>query len=167
MQKQAQKMAPIALMFLIGVTLPFVTKFTSSTENNPIVTVTESQAPQARKKALNFDKNLLGKASWYGVPFHGRRTANGEIYNMHTLTAAHKSLPFDSIVKVTNKINKESIIVRINDRGPYIKGRDIDLSYAAAKQLNMLGDGVVPVELEIITSQAKFVYRTPPSLKKL
>lgn len=102
---------------------------------------------------------LIGKASWYGVPFHGRLTANGEIYDMNTLTAAHKTLPFDSLVKVTNLANNESVIVRINDRGPYVHGRNIDLSYQAAKHLNMVGAGVAPVKLEILAATNKFVYR--------
>lgn len=102
---------------------------------------------------------LIGKASWYGFPFHGRLTANGEIYDMNTLTAAHKTLPFDSLVKVTNLANNESVIVRINDRGPYVHGRNIDLSYQAAKHLNMVGTGVAPVKLEILAATNKFIYR--------
>lgn len=168
MSKDFQKLLPIALMLLIGLTIPVLTQFQpQKAQKDPIVTVKEAVQPKTKKLALDFDKRILGKASWYGVPFHGRRTANGEIYNMHTLTAAHKTLPFDSIVKVTNQLNNESIIVRINDRGPYINGRDIDLSYGAAKQLNMLHSGVIPVKLEVITNKSKFVYRTPPSLNKL
>lgn len=92
---------------------------------------------------------LTGKASWYGGYFHGRKTANGETYNMYSLTAAHKSLPFGSVVKVTNLENQKIVFVRINDRGPYIQGRHIDLSLAAAQKLGMVGSGVVPVKLEI------------------
>lgn len=95
------------------------------------------------------DFYLTGKASWYGGYFHGRKTANGETYNMYSLTAAHKSLPFGSLVKVTNLENQKTIFVRINDRGPYIQGRHIDLSLAAAQKLGMVGSGVVPVKLEV------------------
>lgn len=84
-----------------------------------------------------------GIASWYGPRFHGRRMANGEIYNMHEVQAAHKKLPLGSVVEVINLHNRKSIIVRITDRGPYIRGRIIDLSYAAAKKLDMLEHGVV------------------------
>lgn len=82
---------------------------------------------------------------------------------MHALTAAHKSLPFDSLVKVTNLNNGKTVIVRINDRGPYAHNREIDLSYMAAKQLNMIGQGVAKVKLEILKSPEKFVYRQLPS----
>ena len=88
-----------------------------------------------------------GKASWYGQPFHGRQTANGEIYNMHTVSAAHRQLPLPSIVIVTNLKNNQSIAVRVNDRGPYYGKRIIDLSYSAAKKINMVEDGVVPVQV--------------------
>lgn len=84
-----------------------------------------------------------GRASWYGPGFHGRRMANGDIYDMHEIQAAHKKLPLGSVVEVINLYNRKSIIVRITDRGPYIKGRIIDLSYAAAKELDMIGHGVV------------------------
>lgn len=79
-----------------------------------------------------------GVASWYGPKFHGRRTASGEVFDMHRLTAAHPWLPFGTIVKVTNLENGLSVVVRINDRGPFVKGRIIDLSYAAAKKIRML-----------------------------
>ncbi|MCL2792779.1 MAG: septal ring lytic transglycosylase RlpA family protein [Spirochaetaceae bacterium] len=104
-----------------------------------------------------------GYASWYGGKFHGRRTANGEIYNMHQLTAAHKTLPFDTIVKVKNLENGKTTVVRINDRGPFIEGRIIDLSYAAAKEIGMVEAGIVKVALEIIEGDASqainYVYR--------
>ena len=88
-----------------------------------------------------------GLASWYGGTFHGRRTANGEIYNMYALSAAHKSLPMSSLAIVTNLKNNKFVVVRINDRGPFYKQRIIDLSYAAAHQINMVKDGVVFVRV--------------------
>ena len=91
-----------------------------------------------------------GKASWYGKPFHGRLTASGERYDMHAPTAAHKSLPFGTRVRVTNLDNGKHTVVRINDRGPFVKGRIIDLSYGAAKKIQMLQTGVVRVKLEIV-----------------
>ena len=92
-----------------------------------------------------------GVASWYGLNFHGKTTSNKEIYDMHDLTAAHKSLPFGTYVVVTNLNNGKSVTVRINDRGPFVKGRIIDLSYAAAKAVDMIGTGTAPVKLEILT----------------
>ena len=89
-------------------------------------------------------------ASWYGEEFHGRRTASGELYNMYALTAAHKSLPLGTILKVTHRRNGKSVQVTINDRGPFIKGRDLDLSYAAALRLDCIIEGVVPVSVEWI-----------------
>ncbi len=98
-----------------------------------------------------------GKASWYGREFHGRPTASGEIYNMYKHTAAHKILPLGTYVKVQNLINNKHIIVRINDRGPFVKGRIIDLSYAAAKDLQLIGPGIVDVK---ITALGKEVGRS-------
>jgi rare lipoprotein A len=89
-----------------------------------------------------------GTASYYADQFQGRRTANGETFNMHELTAAHRSLPFGTWVKVTNMNNGKDVIVRINDRGPYVKGRIIDLSIGAAKELGIVHSGIVQVKLE-------------------
>lgn len=91
-----------------------------------------------------------GLASWYGEDFHGKTTSSREVYNMFDMTAAHKTLPFETYVMVTNLENGKSVIVRINDRGPFIKGRIIDLSFAAAKVLDMVGPGVVPVRVEVL-----------------
>lgn len=89
-----------------------------------------------------------GQASYYGARHHGNKTASGERFNQHALTAAHRSLPFGSLVRVTNLRNDKTVVVRINDRGPYAKKRIIDLSHAAAKRLGMLRDGVVPVRVQ-------------------
>lgn len=94
--------------------------------------------------------SFSGKASWYGPGFHGRLTANGERYNQNAMTAAHKHLRFGTRVKVTNLRNGRSVIVRINDRGPFIKGRVIDLSAAAARSLNMIHSGVAPVTITVL-----------------
>lgn len=95
-------------------------------------------------------KPQTGVASWYGPKFHGRTTANGERYNMMDLTAAHKTLPFGTYVMVTKKSTKNGIVVRINDRGPFVQGRIIDLSYAAAKVIGASTSGVISVELRIM-----------------
>jgi rare lipoprotein A (peptidoglycan hydrolase) len=92
----------------------------------------------------------VGAASWYGDPFHGQLTANGEIYNMFEMTAAHPSLPFGTSLRVTNVRSGRSVVVRINDRGPFIGGRILDLSYAAAKQLRLVWPGQAQVRLDLI-----------------
>jgi rare lipoprotein A len=94
-----------------------------------------------------------GKASWYGKEFHGRATASGTPYNMYAKSAAHKILPLDTWVKVVNLSNKKSIIVPITDRGPFVKGRVIDLSYGAARELDMIGPGVVDVRVEALAKE--------------
>jgi rare lipoprotein A len=91
-----------------------------------------------------------GIASWYGQDFHGWMTANGEIYDMEALTAAHRTLPLGTVVRVTNVMNGKQTRVRINDRGPYVNGRILDLSHAAAGELDMVKDGITPVQLEVI-----------------
>ncbi len=91
-----------------------------------------------------------GIASWYGADFHGKKTANGETYNMYSYTAAHKTLPFNTYVKVTNLRNGRSTIVRINDRGPFVRNRIIDLSYSAARAIGMARAGTAPVLIETV-----------------
>jgi len=95
-------------------------------------------------------QNEQGIASWYGHPFHGRPTASGEMYNMHDLTAAHRTLPFGTRVRVHDLDNGHDVEVRINDRGPFVEGRIIDLSNAAAKSMQMIGAGTAHVSLEIL-----------------
>ena len=92
-----------------------------------------------------------GVASWYGVPFNGHRTSNGEIYDMYQFTAAHRTLPFDSVVRVTNLRNSKQTEVRINDRGPFVENRVIDLSLAAARALDMVGTGTALVRIELLS----------------
>jgi rare lipoprotein A len=91
-----------------------------------------------------------GWASWYGDDFHGRRTSSGEVYDMYQLTAAHQSLPMGTNVMVTHMANGNSVMVTINDRGPFVKGRIIDLSYAAARALRMVEEGVARVRVEVL-----------------
>ena len=99
---------------------------------------------------VSYKKMGTMKASWYGPRFHGRKTANGEIYDQMALTAAHKSLPFGTRLKLINPVNHKSIIVRVNDRGPYIPGRQIDLSKRAAMELGTFNKGVVKLKVEKI-----------------
>jgi len=95
-------------------------------------------------------KTDTGVASYYALKFHGRKTASGELFHKDSLTAAHKTLPFGTMVRVTNLKNKKSVIVKINDRGMKGKKRIIDLSIAAAKELNMIGSGLIKVKVEVL-----------------
>jgi rare lipoprotein A len=96
-----------------------------------------------------------GEASWYGEPYNGRRAASGEIFDMEQLTAAHRSLPFQTWVEVTNLTNGKHVDVRITDRGPFVDGRIIDLSRAAAREIDMLRAGIAPVELRVIEAPVR------------
>ncbi|MDD5372238.1 MAG: septal ring lytic transglycosylase RlpA family protein [Sulfurimonas sp.] len=103
-----------------------------------------------------------GNASWYGPDFHGKSTSNGETYNMYDMTAAHKTLPMNTIVKVTNQRNGLNTVVRINDRGPFVDTRIIDLSNTAARKIGMLNDGTAPVIVEVLGFNAKGGQQIPP-----
>ncbi len=105
-----------------------------------------------------------GKASWYGKKFHGHKTSNGEVYDMYSMTAAHKTLPIPSYVKVTNVDNGKAAVVRINDRGPFHSGRIIDLSYAAAYKLGVIETGTANVEIEAIPTSKKNVTTDPNAI---
>jgi rare lipoprotein A len=109
-----------------------------------------------------------GIASWYGSDFHGKTTSNGETYDMHAMTAAHKTLPLGVYVKVRNRDNGRETVVRINDRGPFVTGRIIDLSYSAAKDIGMVGSGTASVKIEALgylddTGKGGTAYRAPAS----
>ena len=128
---------------------------TEKTEFDPIIVEksnnVENQSAIEQSQPLQIARAVFsGKASWYGPGFHGRLTANGERYNQYALTAAHRSLPFGTRVRVTNMNNGRSVVVRINDRGPFIRGRVIDLSTAAASNIGMIHHGVVPVRVQVI-----------------
>ena len=105
------------------------------------------------KKKSNLDKSkkiYTGISSYYGPKFHGKLTANGEIFDMYGVTAAHKEFPFNTVVRVTNENNGKSLIIRINDRGPYVDKRILDCSFGAAKKLGFVGSGTTPVKIEVI-----------------
>ncbi|RJP24123.1 MAG: septal ring lytic transglycosylase RlpA family protein [Candidatus Abyssobacteria bacterium SURF_5] len=110
-----------------------------------------ARLPWVGEKAPRPGDRYYGVASWYGHEFHGRSTANGERFNMNALTAAHRTFPFGTRVRVTNLRNGRKCVVRINDRGPWIRGREIDLSYAAARDLGMLNTGLEKVLIEVLS----------------
>jgi rare lipoprotein A len=119
-----------------------------------------------------FAQTYKGKASYYAQPFHGRKSASGRIYNMYEYTCAHKTLPFGTKLKVTNQANGKTVTVEVTDRGPYVKGRIVDLSKAAAMDLDMMKSGVADVEVEIIKdektskSSATLILSEPELLKE-
>lgn len=146
----------VATLMVIGIIL-FPTQLASAsrTDNHvkkKTLEVKQQKEKQLKKKRLLEkrwkNKKMKTKASWYGPGFHKRLTANGERYNMYALTAAHKKLPFGSIVKVTNLDNNKSVIVKINDRGPVPKDRGVDLSKAANEKINC---NLCNVELKVLT----------------
>ncbi len=136
---------------------PVIAQETTASKTEVVRTTAQAQEKSASKrvKKVNYSPQKAtflnsGVASYYGPGFHGRRTANGETFNMNALTAAHRTLPFGTLVKVTNLSNGKSAIVRVNDRGPYVGKRVIDLSVAAAKQIGSTGSGTARVSLEVM-----------------
>lgn len=123
-------------------------------ENLPIIKrknkkiIPEEKKKTPRKKPQT--KENIKRASWYGPRFHGRKTANGKTYNMYAVSAAHKTLPIGTWIRVVNLKNNKYVDLQINDRGPFIRGRDLDLSYGAAKELGMIETGVVPVKISLL-----------------
>jgi len=105
-----------------------------------------------------------GVASWYGPGFHGKKTTSGTVYDQHAMTAAHQTLPLGSNVRVTNLNNNKSVTVLINDRGPFAKGRIIDLSYAAARQVDMIGPGTAPVRVDVLDTGGQRLTAIPDHL---
>lgn len=143
-----------ALLFLVFIALVGFT-FVINDDETPSLPTTDVEEISLETNSPVVDPNLVDymdlgtmKASWYGPGFHGRKTANGEKYDQMSYTAAHKSLRFGTLLKVTNPKNGKSIVVRINDRGPYIEGRDLDLSKAAALELGLMRKGVSRLKVE-------------------
>jgi rare lipoprotein A len=123
-----------------------------SSRGNPTSYVVFGQRYYVMETSYGYSER--GVASWYGRKFHGKPTSSGEIYDMHDMTAAHKSLPLPTTVRVTNLKNGRSILVKVNDRGPFIDNRIIDLSYAAARKLDMITNGTAFVEVETVSTGA-------------
>ena len=141
----------IVSIILITACLAFVDlSDTAAGENSGFTKITISKDAKPNFSSVEYNDIGIMTASWYGPRFHGKLTANGEIYNQMALTAAHKSLPFGTVLKVTNIRNGKSVIVRINDRGPYIDGRDLDLSKGTAQALGMISQGVIKVTVKEI-----------------
>jgi rare lipoprotein A len=126
----------------------------------PPPTSPRDSAPRTSAPPITVPRNAkpiyveTGMASWYGPPYHNRKGANGEVYDMHAATAAHRTIPLNSIVRVTNVANGRAVLVRITDRGPFIEGRILDLSLAAAKEIDVWRPGVAKVKVEVLEAPA-------------
>ena len=142
----------IAAVFLGCTPAPIYRSGGAST--SPVKEIAAEQKAQLPAKAEPWPLSVQeGLASYYGREFHGRKTANGETFDMEAMTAAHRTLPFGTVVRVTNLRNNQSVTIKINDRGPFVEGRLIDLSQGAARKIGI--DGVEPVRLEIIQQPDK------------
>jgi rare lipoprotein A len=126
----------------------------ATAERRPSPPVVARPLPETRPTPGDPARGQVGKASWYGDAHHGKKTASGERYDKTQLTAAHRTLPLGTRVRVTNVENDRSVVVRINDRGPFVDGRIIDLSHAAAREIGSLGAGVVTVRVEVLPDGA-------------
>ena len=150
MRSLAKILFILVLVALVGFTLVVnEDKITDPVVTEDVISVEEESITADRSLVEFVDKGSM-KASWYGPGFHGQKTANGEVYDQNSFTAAHKSLKFGTLLKITNLKNSKSVVVRINDRGPYIHGRDLDLSKAAALELGMVRKGVAKIKVEEI-----------------
>jgi rare lipoprotein A len=145
----------LLVFFLAGCAARTPVATRAPTTSPPTVAAAPAPPPPAVRRDNNPPPSTLGRveegnASWYGPPFHGRKSSNGETYDMYKMTAAHRTLPFETMVRVTNLNNGKSTTVRITDRGPFVGNRIIDLSLAAAREIESVGPGVVPVRLEVL-----------------
>ncbi len=156
MKKQSKKLLALFLGFQLLLVAPIIAESVSSPNSDFVPTsqsdmVIDSLQTQEPPGAPPGETMV---ATYYSKRFHGRKTASGEPYDHYALTCAHKNLPFQTLLKVTNPQTGQSVNVRVNDRGPFTRGRDLDLSYAAAKEIGMLRAGVVPVEVQIILEES-------------
>lgn len=139
----------ILLLFILIESCSPAPRYSSKSKTN--VSPPKKTFNKNKKKTFNKNKKIFtGVSSYYGPNFHGKLTANGEVYDMYGITAAHKEIPLNTVARVTNLDNGRSLILRINDRGPYIDGRILDCSYGAAKKLDFLTQGTANVKIEVI-----------------
>lgn len=134
---------------------PYASRHTSKARHKATMKTYRVRGRTYRPTYVGIGDTMRGISSWYGPNFHGKYTSNGEVYNMHKMTAAHKTWPMDTIVKVQNLTNGRSVIVRINDRGPFVRGRIIDCSYAAGKKLGLDRTGIAKVKLTVLGFSGK------------
>jgi rare lipoprotein A len=134
---------------------PYATSHTSKARHKATMRTYHVRGRTYHPTYVSVGDTMRGISSWYGPNFHGKYTSNGEVYNMHRMTAAHKTWPMDTLVKVENLTNGRSVIVRINDRGPFVRGRIIDCSYAAGKKLGLDRTGIAKVKLTVLGFSGK------------
>lgn len=134
-------------MYLVLILITFIL---SCTVDRSLRYVGSRPNPGRVNRGVDKQGHLLGISSYYGEKFHGRKTANGETFNMYDFTAAHKTLPFGTIIEIENLSNNKKVTVRINDRGPFVRNRILDISYAAAKEIGMLQSGTAKISGRII-----------------
>ena len=148
--------------------IPKGSKYTSAARHKACMRCYTVLGKKYTPTYVSVGDTMKGISSWYGPNFHGKYTSNGEIYNMYKKTAAHKTWPMDTMVRVTNLENGKSTVVRINDRGPFVKGRIIDCSYAAGKALGLDKSGIAKVKLEVLgfAGQIKPQKSTKPKTKR-
>jgi rare lipoprotein A len=150
--------SPIFLIIILGTSTLFTgcgpepqsTKYTSAARHKATMRSYEVLGKRYNPTYVEVGQVMYGISSWYGPNFHGKQTSNGEVYNMHARTAAHKTWPMDTMVKVNNLVNGKSTIVRINDRGPFVQGRIIDCSYTAGKEIGLDKMGIAKVSIEVV-----------------
>jgi len=140
----------LVMVSLVGFTYMSENKKNNESAENSTTMVNNEEVLMNTSLVDYVDKGMM-RASWYGPKFHGKTTANGEQFDQMAFTAAHKKLKFGTLLRITNPKNDKSVVVRINDRGPYITGRQLDLSKAAAQELGMIKKGVVKLKVEEIT----------------
>ncbi len=143
------------LGFFLMVTLPGCSSAASKQYSHPTLRPYQINNKIYYPIPSSYGFQQTGIASWYGSDFHGRYTSNGETYDMYSMTAAHKTLPMNTILLVKNLENNREVVVRVNDRGPFVKGRIIDLSYSAAKNLNIVGNGTARVRIVAMGEKGK------------
>jgi len=129
---------------------PYKTKYTSKARQKSTMRCYTIRGKRYSPTYVKVGQVMKGVSSWYGPNFHGKKTSNGEVYNMHARTAAHKTWPMDTMVKVTNLQNGKTTVVRINDRGPFVRGRIIDCSYTAGKELGLDRMGIAKVSIQVV-----------------
>ena len=151
MNSLTKALITLVMVSLVGFTYMSENKKSKESVENSETTISNEEEVLLNTSLVDYiDKGMM-KASWYGPKFHGRITANGELFDQMALTAAHKKLKFGTLLRITNPKNNKSVVVRINDRGPYIFGRQLDLSKAAALELGMIEKGVLKLKVEEIT----------------
>ncbi len=142
----------LVMIALVGFTIiNEETKVNEASANEDITSSVNEEDVALDNSIINYTDEGKWTASWYGPKFHGKLTANGEIYDQMAFTAAHKKLKFGTLLRITNPKNERSVIVRINDRGPYIAGRQLDLSKAAALEIGLFAKGVQKVQVESVS----------------